>query len=371
MNGRSSGCRAAAALVSCFAALAVPAVALGTTVELHDGLLTVDDPDGVANVLEVRQVSLAEFEVTDGAGGLVGADGCESLSDTVARCAGQALGVRVDAGAGDDLVGLWSILVPVRIHGGDGDDGLAAGLASDQVWGGAGRDSLSGSGGEDRLSGEEGGDFADGDDGADTILGGTGDDILDGRAGSGDVVSGGEGQDLVYGGAGDDQIDGNAGDDTLVGGAGRDDIATGLGRDDVFGGGGRVNEVDCRQGDRARGQAGELPPGCAPMPASEQLPDRWPPVDEAMATRSQTVYTVYGKPVQAGEARKYWLWVGAAADVDDKVRVRVKLRRGNTVLLRRCHNNVWTNKRRWRKAPRAARSMTRLTGRVRRGKRCP
>ncbi len=349
---------------------AFPTASRATTVELHDGRLTIGDPDGVANVLDVRQLSLVEFEVYDDVGPLVSGTGCGSLSPNLARCAGNALGVQVDAGAGDDLIGLWSLQIPVELRGGEGDDALAGGRGPDQVWGGRGVDSIRGHAGEDRLSGEEGDDFADGDAGADTVLGGEGDDILDGRAGDGDVLSGGGGRDLIYGGSGRDELEGGAGDDTLIGGRGRDSIGTGLGSDDVFGGGGRINRIDCREGDRARGQAGRLPAGCEPLPASEPKPDVWPPRAGAAAVRSQVVFDVVGKPVRRGTAYRYWIWAGAPVDVNRKVRVRARLRRGTAVLHRACLSNIWTNKWVSRKVPRKARSATRVTGQVKRGRRC-
>jgi Ca2+-binding RTX toxin-like protein len=358
------------AIAAVLAAGALPSAAAATTVELHDGLLAIQDADGVANDLDVRQLSLVEYEVFDEAGSLVPGVGCGALSDALVRCAGQALSVRVDAGAGDDFVGLWDIRVPVRADGGDGDDALAGGAASDQLSGGAGDDSLSGAAGDDRLSGEVGGDFAEGVGGADTLVGGDGDDILAGGGGSGDVVTGGDGRDLAYGGAGDDQIDGGGGDDALVGGKGRDDIGTGLGHDDVFGGGGRVNSIDCRQGDRARGQAGALPPGCAPMPASEALPDAWPPEDQPAATAAQVVYQVFAKPKRKGDARRYWVVLAAGESVHREGRVKVKFRLGGNVLARRCLNHLWTNTKTWRKVPKKARAATKVTGKVRVGGHC-
>ena len=364
--------RSAFAVAACLLGFAAwPSSSGATLVELQEARLAIVDSDGIPNVLDVRQLSIVEFEVYDEAGGLTSGVGCGSLSDTLARCTGHVLNIRVDAGAGDDLVGLWDIPVPTELLGGDGNDALAGGAGPDHLRGGDGEDSLSGTDGEDRIETDDGDDFADGDAGSDTILGGAGDDILDGRAGDGDVVAGGDGRDLVAGGRGDDQLEGGADDDALLGGAGRDSIGTGLGEDDVFGGGGSRNEIDCRAGDRARGQAGALPTGCAPLPASAEVPDEWPPEERISAIRSQTVFDVFGKPVRPAKARKYWVWVGAPEDVDRRVRVRVKLRRGNEVLARRCVNRVWTHEQVWRRIPRRARSADRVTGRVRFGRRCP
>jgi RTX calcium-binding nonapeptide repeat (4 copies) len=372
MSGRHFLRSSIAASLCVAAATALPAPARATVVELRDGRLAVADPDGVANVLRVRQLSLVEFEVYDEAGGLVSGVGCGLLSAQVARCAGNALGVRVDGGAGDDLLDAWGLTLPVELHGDNGADALGGGGGPDQLWGGAGSDSLSGAAGEDRVSAEEGDDFADGNGGADTVLGGGGDDVLGGQGGNGDLVTGGDGQDLIKGGAGNDQLEGGAGDDALLGGAGRDAIGTGLGNDVVFGGGGGGNQIDCRQGDRARGQAGPLPTGCAPLPALVPKPDAWPPEDDALvARRSQTVYRVFIQLFRPGAGERFWMQAGAAEDVSRKVRVKLTLWRGNTVLRRRCVSGIRTNKKIPRAVPRRARSVTRITGKVRRGAPCP
>jgi len=369
---RSRAPRIAVLSVACAFAGALPATAGATVVELHDGMLAVADRGGVANVLDVKQLSLVEFEVSDAAGGLEPGVGCGLLSPQVARCAGNALSVRVDAGAGDDLIGLWDVPLPVQLHGGDGDDALAGGRGPDQLWGGEGDDSLSGNDGEDRVAAEAGGDFADGNAGADTVLGGDGDDILEGQRGDGDLVTGDDGRDLIAGGGGDDRLEGGAGDDTLIGGRGRDAIGTGLGNDEVFGGGGGVNKIDCRRGDRVRGQSGSLPAGCAPLPSSSEPPDTWPPEAASVARAAQApTYKVFSEPIARGAAHHYWVWAGAAEDVHRKVRIRLKFRDGDNVLKRRCLNEIWTNKQVWRKAPRKARTMTRITGRVRVAAQCP
>jgi Ca2+-binding RTX toxin-like protein len=97
-------------------------------------------------------------------------------------------GFEVNAGAGDDNVGLSpEVPVPVTMRGGPGDDRLAGGA------------------------------------GADKLIGGAGDDVLLGRAGN-DSIFGGPGRDRLLGGRGDDLIRGGPGRDVVVVGSGRNNI---------------------------------------------------------------------------------------------------------------------------------------------------
>ena len=57
-----------------------------------------------------------------------------------------------------------------------------------------------------------------GGEGDDTMNGGGGDDLIVGDAGN-DVLAGGQGRDILIGGSGVDQLSGNAGDDVLIGSA--------------------------------------------------------------------------------------------------------------------------------------------------------
>jgi Ca2+-binding RTX toxin-like protein len=108
----------------------------------------------------------------------------EESPDTLECDAAAIGGFEVNAGPGDDRVGLSrEVKVPATLRGGPGDDRLT---------GGSGDDKLLGGGGEDKL------------------VGGPGDDWL----------FGGPGADHVYGGPGDDKLVGGPGEDTLVGGPG-------------------------------------------------------------------------------------------------------------------------------------------------------
>ncbi|WP_272482614.1 beta strand repeat-containing protein, partial [Caulobacter sp. HMWF025] len=114
------------------------------------------------------------------------------------------MGVRLDAGNGDDVV-----------FGGAGDDIIRGNFGSDLILGGLGRDILSGGYGNDtlyagagqgELHGDAGNDLlTNGDDGGlmagglgvDTLLGGSGADTLDGGTGA-DVMAGGQNDDTYY-----------------------------------------------------------------------------------------------------------------------------------------------------------------------------
>jgi Ca2+-binding RTX toxin-like protein len=128
-------------------------------------------------------------------------------------------GFEVHANGGDDVVLIGeSVLVPVTLEGGSGNDSLE---------GGSGADKLVGDGGADQLVGGAGDDDLAGGYGEDTLFGGSGADTLLGEAGA----------DRLHGGPGRDLLVGSAGADTLYGGPGNDILIAG-GADKVFGGSG-------------------------------------------------------------------------------------------------------------------------------------
>lgn len=185
----------------------------------------------------------------------------------------------VDAGAGDDLVGVRNargggldvsvngevthltaqqVRDGVTIRGGTGNDRILVaddvqanlriegGAGNDRIIGGAGDDSIDGGAGDDHLDGRGGRDTIRGRAGRDTLLGGAGDDYLQGGAGN-DTIEGGAGRDTIYGLGGRDTIDGGAGQDYIDGGRGDDDLRGGDGNDILIGGQGQ---------DRLRGELG-------------------------------------------------------------------------------------------------------------------
>lgn len=157
--------------------------------------------------------------------------------------------IKINAGAGDDLVILGKRSPNARLYGGTGNDSLSAGDGNDTLYGGPGDDYLFGRGGNDHIFGGWG---------ADDIYGGDGDhDVMDysRRHGDVDVCIGVEANDgeagehdnvhtdieVVYGGSANDKLRswgthgvtlyGNGGNDTLYGTASDDLLDGGEGRD--------------------------------------------------------------------------------------------------------------------------------------------
>jgi Ca2+-binding RTX toxin-like protein len=97
-------------------------------------------------------------------------------------------GFEVNADGGNDRIHVASsVLVPLTMRGGAGDDTLIGSSAADKLVGGGGDDRLIGSRGDDQLYGGPGDDL---------LVGGPGDDLLNGGSGT-DTLSGGSGNDLV------------------------------------------------------------------------------------------------------------------------------------------------------------------------------
>jgi RTX calcium-binding nonapeptide repeat (4 copies) len=275
LQGRS--CLELAALVAGVVVVAMASPARAEQVAVADTALVISAAPGESNVLDVEPLGLA-YQVTDDGADLTAGPGCTAIAVRLVVCGGTVLSIDADLGDGDDLAGLWNVTVPVRITGGPGDDLIEGGSAPDDLSGGDGIDSLVGGAGPDREGGGQGDDLVAGDAGADTLDGGDGADIVTGDAGSGDVLLGGTGMDLVTGGAGADNLNGGGGNDALVGGAGTDTVTTGTGTDDVFSTPGGADHVDCRPGDRLRGNRRARPSSCGPLGAAKRVPTVWPPL---------------------------------------------------------------------------------------------
>lgn len=123
-------------------------------------------------------------------------------SDTIFIKQGSYDGLILNAGAGDDVIQSTSSST-TYILGGDGNDTINSGLASDYI---------SGDAGDDTLIGGDGDDYLDGGSGYDDLRGGNGNDQL----------HGGDDEDFLFGGAGDDYLDGGSGADSMSGGLGND-----------------------------------------------------------------------------------------------------------------------------------------------------
>ena len=241
---------------------------------------------------------------------------------------GPVSSVRVQAGAGDDLVRVDPlVVVPSRINGQAGDDALFGGGGDDILIGGAGRDRLVGDAGNDELRGLGGSDRLTGGPGDDVLAGGIGNDLLieqgdvdfrltdrtltgvgsdslsgiertrltggesdnllDAGGFSGPTtLVGGAGNDLLIGGDGRDRLNGKSGHDTLLGGDGNDRLYGGAGRDVLAGeqGNDRLNGQGGR--DRLSGGGGnnrfaraegEIDESIRPR---ELIPDHWAGLDQ-------------------------------------------------------------------------------------------
>lgn len=155
---------------------------------------------------------------------------------------------RLIGGVGNNTLDAFTFPGPVVLFGGDGDDLLRGGPATDRLVAGYGNDTLEGHGGNDRIFGGHGRDRIEGGDGDDflrgqfdddLIIGGNGHDTLNGEGGS-DTLSGGPGNDVVRGGGGNDRANGDDGTDTVHGQSG-DDQLCGTDDDIVVG---RPDEID-------------------------------------------------------------------------------------------------------------------------------
>ena len=126
-----------------------------------------------------------------------------------------------------------TLMTPIVVIAGGGNDFVRGGAGDDVLRGGSGHDHLLGFGGNDRLRGGPGADF---------LAAGVGDDKLRGGRGN-DLLFGGPGNDILLGGAGKDFLHGGAGRDLLIGGRGRD-VLLGTWGDDILIGGTTAHDGD-------------------------------------------------------------------------------------------------------------------------------
>lgn len=149
--------------------------------------------------------------------------------------------IRISGQGGNDAIQIdetnGTIVMPLTVLGGGGNDVLIGGSGDDVLIGGAGQDTLVGTNGNDLLTGGDGSDVLMGDSGNDSLLGGAGLDYLDGGDGN-DRLDGGNGDDTLLGNAGNDQLFGRNGPDLLLGGDGTDLLDGGNGSDNLSGGSG-------------------------------------------------------------------------------------------------------------------------------------
>ncbi len=129
--------------------------------------------------------------------------------------AGTSITLEINGGTGNDTIRAvnFNSAGAALVHGGDGNDTIFGGRASETLHGDAGNDTIFG--GPDDVFNNL----------SDTIFGGTGDDTIYGTNSA----------DELHGDAGNDTIFGLEGADTIFGGDDDDDIDAGFGDDDVFG----------------------------------------------------------------------------------------------------------------------------------------
>jgi hypothetical protein len=327
-------------------ALAGAAPAIATDVAVEGAVLRIVDNNSEVNALDVGPSAIG-YDVFDDSSELDPGAGCVALHPHRVSCLGSIGSVTVDAGGGDDVVGLQGVEVPVLVSGGEGSDLIEGGSNNDRLNGGPGEDTIVGEAGNDVIAGADGDDMLQGGDGADQITGGRAADILQGQADSGDVLVGNDGPDLIEGGAGDDTLKGGTGSDVLVTGSGSDTASTGAGSDQVFGT--RADTVGCSSGDEVRTGSKTPPAGCAPLARSESTPDIWPPppggavppnasqAGDATGLTVQAAFVrlplpkglFFGRIMHRGAGRTIKLRIPSDYDQPVRVRIRTYARNGH------------------------------------------
>lgn len=142
----------------------------------------------------------------------------------------------IETGGGNDQISIGSsVIQPVKITGGAGNDLIVAGGGLATIMGGMGNDTLVGGYASNLIYGDDGNDYLVAGAGSDILDGGNGEDTIDGSTGSG-WLSGGLGNDSIKGGSGNYTLSGGGGDDTLTGGSGAGALNGGTGNNIIFGG---------------------------------------------------------------------------------------------------------------------------------------
>jgi hypothetical protein len=348
-------------LVLALALLTTSATAWAAQVAVVDQRLVFTGDDDSNDVVDIQPTGLA-YEVYDARDEVIAGPGCVSVTRRLAYCPSFVLEIEAAGGAGDDLIGLWDVAVPVRAHGGEGDDLLESGRGPDTLEGGEGNDGLVGGEAEDTLVAAEGDDLLSGAGAADTLQAGAGDDVVEGGGGSGDVVLGGPDADLLRGGPGNDRLEGDEGADALIGGPGEDEVDGGPAADDVFGADGRRDRVSCGGRDRVRGGRRERR-RCTALAPQLRAPTVWPPGTPTAGSAQLTHEpTVRAWPRRKGAARRTTVWVKTGYHADVRVKVRTLTRSGR--LLERFRKVVHTRTADTFRRPRPGRGAWRVRARL-------
>lgn len=195
--------------------VAVSAVNSGPGVTLINGVLKIVGTNG-NDELQINKVG-NQYQIVG-----------SFLTPTVIRYpVSQVQSIEIDMLAGNDHVNINdSVLIPVTVRGGDGNDEIKGGGGNDLIYGGAGNDDIDAGSGSDTVYADAGNDDVTGDAGNDTLYGGDGNDELEGD----------NGNDLLFGEAGNDELEGDDGNDILSGGSGNDELEGDTGFDFLIGG---------------------------------------------------------------------------------------------------------------------------------------
>lgn len=161
--------------------------------------------NGTIGIRDGATSQIVKISVTD--------HGNVTLRDSIARGLVPYY-VQVSTGEGVNSVSVAedaaNVALPLQIYGGQGNDILSGGSASDTIYG---------LGGNDTINGNAGNDYLVGGYGIDTEAAPTQGEVINGGLGN-DTLIGGNGNDLLDGGQGDDSLRGLNGNDSLTGGPG-------------------------------------------------------------------------------------------------------------------------------------------------------
>ncbi len=233
------------------------------SVTRNNGLLTIANVAGIATDIRIG-VDIATSRVqieslTDGAVASLFRSPLEGLR-----------GLVVNLGPQSDRLNASSIVLPITVSGGTGDDTIVGGGWTDLLIGDAGADSIIAGGGRDTVSGGAGNDTLNGGASIDLLMevgdvsftltsallsglgndqltgfeaanltGGNSDNTIDASAAGFPVgINGGMGADTLLGSNFADTLNAGTGNDALFGYGGRDLLIGGVGNDVLDGGGG-------------------------------------------------------------------------------------------------------------------------------------
>jgi hypothetical protein len=95
-------------------------------VAVVDSQLVVTGSGDVNDIIDIRPTAFG-YEVYDARDEITVGPGCGTPTPRLAYCGFLVVSVKVDGGAGNDLIGLWDVDLPVEMLGGEGNDFLEGG----------------------------------------------------------------------------------------------------------------------------------------------------------------------------------------------------------------------------------------------------